>query len=58
MTVSDLKKAVAKLDDDSEIVVAVPPKKAEGVYKIAMILPLQKKPTILLGKRVFEDNEV
>lgn len=50
MTVSDLKKAVAKLDDDSEIVVAVPPKKAEGVYKIAMILPLQKKPTILLGE--------
>jgi hypothetical protein len=50
MTVSELKKIVANLDNDSEIVVAVPPNKAEGVYKIAMILPSQKKPTILLGE--------
>lgn len=49
MTVSDLKKVVDSLDGDSEIIVAIPPNKSEGVYRIAMILPSQKKPTILLS---------
>jgi hypothetical protein len=46
----ELQEILSHFTDDSEIVVAVPPNKAEGVYKIAMILPSQKKPTILLGE--------